>query len=93
LGQPRPLRLSLSRRCVQLFFLALLAPAALTNPVPADELSLLSGADAFERYHGLVPSDPNDRNGYELSERLTGDAGYTNLETYLDAMSRSPQPY
>ncbi|MDZ7784288.1 MAG: hypothetical protein U5K56_15570 [Halioglobus sp.] len=61
MGQPRPLRLSLSRPCLQLFFLALLAPAALANPVPADELSLLNGADAFERYctecHGWDPSE------------------------------------
>jgi len=36
------------------------APAALANPVPADELSLLSGASAFERLctdcHGWDPS-------------------------------------
>ena len=62
MGQPRtPLRPPLFRSFAQLFCLALLPPAALANPVPADELSLLNGADAFERYctecHGWDPAE------------------------------------
>lgn len=62
MGQPRtPLQTPPTRPRAQLFFLVLLSPAALANPVPADELSLLSGADAFERYctecHGWEPSE------------------------------------
>lgn len=62
MGQLRtPLRTPLYRRFAPLFLLALSPPAALANPVPADELSLLSGADAFERYctecHGWDPSE------------------------------------
>ncbi|TWT86486.1 hypothetical protein Mal64_33110 [Pseudobythopirellula maris] len=50
-------------------------------------------ADAFETAHGLDPTDPEDRNGTELGEADPSLAGFTNLEIYLDAMTRSPQPY
>lgn len=40
-------------------------------------------ADDFERQRGLDPSDAADRNGRTLS-----DAGYTNLEVYLDWLTQ-----
>jgi hypothetical protein len=42
--------------------------------------------DAYEKKHGLSPSDADDRNGTELSQ-----AGYTNLEVYLDQLTDSSE--
>lgn len=40
--------------------------------------------NAFEQSHGLDPHDPSDGNGKDLS-----DAGYTNLEVYLNGLVES----
>lgn len=61
-------------------FNAAMAPAA---PVDTD----LDGMpDAWEVLHGLNPMTP-DHNGAELSVSMTGVAGYTNLECYLNELS------
>lgn len=44
--------------------------------------------DAWETTHGLNPNAP-DNNGSELSIPLTGVAGYTNLECYLNELADS----
>lgn len=49
-------------------------------------------ADAFEKANGLNPSDPNDSNGAELAKQRGLD-GYTNLEIYLDAITREHDAY
>lgn len=49
-------------------------------------------ADAFEKANGLDPTDPEDRNGLGLGERR-GLAGLTNLEVYLDAITREHDAY
>jgi hypothetical protein len=49
-------------------------------------------ADAFEEAHGLDPNDPEDRNGLGLGEKA-GVAGLTNLEVYLDAITREHDAY
>ena len=49
-------------------------------------------ADAFEKANGLDPNNPDDRNGAELAQRH-GLNGYTNLEIYLDAITRDPDAY
>ncbi|MEF3274815.1 MAG: hypothetical protein K6356_10560 [Chloroflexus sp.] len=42
--------------------------------------------DDWERRHGLNPNLP-DHNGFQLSVALTGMAGYTNLECYLNELA------
>lgn len=48
--------------------------------VAAALVPALCMADAWEREHGLDPSDPADRNGL-------GSNGYTNLENYLNSIA------
>ena len=51
-----------------------------------------SMADAFEKANGLNPNDAEDRNGAELAKQR-GLKGYTNLEIYLDALTREHDAY
>lgn len=56
-----------------------------TSPNPADT-DLDGMPDSWENYHGLNPI-VQDHNGLNLSVQLTGVAGYTNLECYLNCLS------
>jgi hypothetical protein len=47
--------------------------------------------DSWELAHGLEPTTP-DHNGNELSVPLTGIAGYTNLECYLNELADALVP-
>lgn len=59
------------------------------NPPPAPIDSDNDGMpDAWEQQHGLNPN-VQDHNGTELSVQLTGVAGYTNLECYLNQLADS----
>jgi hypothetical protein len=49
-------------------------------------------ADAFEKANGLNPNNAEDRNGAELAKQR-GLEGYTNLEIYLDAITREHDAY
>ncbi len=49
-------------------------------------------ADAFERANDLDPNNPEDRNAAELALRR-GLEGMTNLEVYLDAITREHDAY
>jgi hypothetical protein len=55
-------------------------------PAPPVDTDLDGMPDAWELLHGLDPMTP-DHNGTELSPALTGVAGYTNLECYLNELS------
>jgi hypothetical protein len=54
-------------------------PVLATAEAPADD-DADGIADAWERDHGLDPSDPNDANKVRAS-------GYTNIERYLNELA------
>lgn len=61
-------------------------PPASPPPAPADSDG--DGMpDAWESAHGLNPNNAADRNGGTLSLPLTGIAGYTNLEVYINLLA------
>jgi hypothetical protein len=57
--------------------------AALPAPVDSDKDGM---PDAWEKVHHLNPAIP-DHNGTQLSVTMTGKAGYTNLECYLNELA------
>lgn len=57
-----------------------------TAPTPPTDTDADGMPDAWETAHGLNPN-AQDHNGNQLSVMLTGIAGYTNLECYLNELS------
>jgi len=65
------------------FTLAFASDAPPQPPADSDSDGM---PDEWERAHGLKPDEP-DHNGRDLSISLTGRAGYTNLECYLNELA------
>jgi len=65
-----------------------LQPAFASPPAAPSDGDADGMPDAWELAHGLDPKDPSDRNATNLSMGILGIAGYTNLEAYLEELSR-----